>query len=158
MTRLGITGHQKIPIDALGYITLGLRAILAAQNRPLVGYSSLAAGADQLFAVELLKARGVLHAVVPSNGYESTFSPDDLVTYRRLLAAAADTTHLPFPAPDEDAYDAAGKWIVEHSDVLVAVWDGKEARGLGGTADAVAHARKFGRDVQIVWPVGTIRG
>lgn len=157
MTRLGITGHQKIPASALDYITQGVRAILAAQNRPLVGYSSLAAGADQLFAEELLAAGGVLHAVVPSDEYESTFSDDDQVSYRRLLAAAADTTYLPYSTPGEDAYNAAGKWIAEHSDILVAVWDGEDARGLGGTADAVAHARKSGRDVQIVWPEGTVR-
>ena len=57
------------------------------------------------------------------------------MTYRRLLAAASDTTHLSYSTPDEEAYDAAEKWVAEHCDVLIAVWDGREARGLGGTAD-----------------------
>jgi hypothetical protein len=156
-SQVGVTGHQNLPAAALDYISNGIRAILVAQPRPIVGFCSLASGADQLFAIELLAIGGALHAVVPCEGYEATLSGGDQAVYRRLLAAATYTTCLPYSQPDEYAYDAAGKWIAEHSDLLVAVWDGEEARGLGGTADAVAHARKLGRDVQIVWPAGTVR-
>ena len=34
--------------------------------------------------------------------------------------------------------------VVEHSDVLVAVWDGDRSRGEGGTADIVAYAADRG--------------
>ena len=39
--------------------------------------------------------------------------------------------------------------MVEHADVLIAVWDGRPARGMGGTADAVAYARQ--RGVPVLW-------
>jgi hypothetical protein len=156
-TRIGVAGHQNLPAAALDYIKNGIRTVLATQARPLIGLSSLAAGADQLFAVELMAAGGLLHAVVPCHGYEDTFSDRDQVVYRRLLGAATDTTYLSYFKPDDNAYEAAGKWIAEHCDLLVAVWDGENARGLGGTADAVAHARRLGRDVRIVWPTGTAR-
>ena len=47
------------------------------------------------------------------------------------------------PAADSrtEAYEQAGRYIVEHSDVLLAVWDGLPARGRGGTAEIVAWAR-----------------
>src|SRR5258708_32929211 len=47
------------------------------------------------------------------------------------------------------AYLAAGKLIVELRDVLVAVWDGQQAAGKGGTAAIVALALAAGRPV--IW-------
>ena len=46
----------------------------------------------------------------------------------------------------------AGVWIVDHSDLLVAVWDGRAPRGTGGTADVVVYARRVARPVLIVDP------
>ena len=47
---------------------------------------------------------------------------------------------------------AAGKSIVDSCEMLIAIWDGKPARGLGGTGDVVRYARKTGKAVSIVWP------
>jgi hypothetical protein len=38
----------------------------------------------------------------------------------------------------------AGSWIVEHCDQLIAVWNGQQGAGLGGTADVVTLARESG--------------
>jgi hypothetical protein len=156
MTRIGIAGHQDLPKAATDFIRQGIRDVLA-QYDDVVGYSSLAAGADQLFAVEVLSRGGRLHAVVPSAGYETTLDGDAAELYVRLLAAASDTTQLAFPAPGEPAYEAAGQWIAEHSELLIAVWDGLPARGRGGTADTVAYARELDREVQVIWPDGMSR-
>jgi hypothetical protein len=37
-----------------------------------------------------------------------------------------------------------GKVVVDRAEVLIAVWDGLPARGLGGTADVVAYAGSAG--------------
>jgi hypothetical protein len=157
MTKLGVTGHQEIPDDAVGYVAKAIRETLATTSRPLEGFSSLAIGADQLFAKALLAAGGELHAVIPCAGYESTFSDDQRPNYERLLTDASHVTELGFPRPSEEAFDAAGKWIAENATIFLAVWDGLPARGLGGTADAVKHARNLGRDVRIIWPEGVSR-
>jgi len=39
----------------------------------------------------------------------------------------------------------------------VAVWDGKPARGVGGTADIVSYARQKGVPVAVLWPDGAAR-
>jgi hypothetical protein len=156
MTHIGVTGHQHIPGGVIDYISAGIRNILA-EYKNITGYSSLAAGADQLFATELLGAGGRLHVVIPAAGYATTLDDDAVEGYRRFLALAAQTTQLPFPAPSEAAYDAAGRWIAEHSDLLIAVWDGQPARGMGGTADAVAHACELDREVHVIWPAGLAR-
>lgn len=156
MTRIGIAGHQNLPDAALVFVTAGIRACLV-EHDDVIGYSCLAAGADQLFAAEVLTAGGRLHVVIPCAGYLTTLTGADAAEYRRLLAAADERTELAFPAPSETAYDAAGRTVAELSDVLIAVWDGEPARGLGGTGDVVAHARALGREVRVIWPPGLSR-
>jgi len=47
--------------------------------------------------------------------------------------------------------------ILECCDVLVAVWDGKKSRGLGGTAQMVVHARKLALPILLIDSnIGTI--
>lgn len=154
---IGISGHQNLPPEARRRAEDDIRAVLAQQHGSFIGMTSLAEGADQLFAELVLEAGGSLHAVIPAHGYETTFSGDALDTYHRLLDAANETTRLPFEAPDAAAFHAAGTYVVEHCDLLVAVWDGHPARGLGGTGDVVAHARALGREVLVSWPQGVER-
>ncbi|WP_410644247.1 hypothetical protein [Amycolatopsis sp. lyj-346] len=157
MTTIGISGHQNLPDIARRHAERDIRTLLAQQNGPVTGLSSLAAGADHLFAGLLLAAGHRLHAVIPCRGYADTFNPADLTVYQKLRGAAAEVTELAFAEPSEAAFDAAGKYVVEHCNLLVAVWDGQPAHGLGGTGDAVAHARELGRDVLISWPEGVRR-
>lgn len=157
MTRVGITGHQSIPAEALPHITDGIRAFLTELPAPVDGYSSLADGADQLFAQILLDSGGRLHAIIPAGNYETSFDGDALRQYHRLLHEAASVEELPFDTPSEGAYDAAGHCVVDHSDILLAVWDGEPARGQGGTADAVNYAHTKRLPVHIIWPAGISR-
>ena len=109
----------------------------------LIGLSSLAIGADQLFANLVLKAGGRLHVIVPFAGYERTFeTPEDLASYKDLLSKASEVEILNAEASDEESFFAAGKSIATQCDALVAVWNGKKAQGLGGTADVVYYAQK----------------
>ena len=157
MTRIGVTGHHNLPYDAVDFVTQGIRDLLERHDR-IDGYSSLAAGADQIFATEVLTAGGRLHVVIPSADYDTTLDGEDLVLYNQLLASAFETTQLHFGAPGEDAYEAAGRWIATESELLIAVWDGQPARGRGGTADTVAYARALDREVNVIWPDGVTRG
>ncbi len=47
--------------------------------------------------------------------------------------------------------------VINEADELYAVWDGKPARGYGGTADVVAYARDHDTTVQVIWPAGAER-
>jgi hypothetical protein len=156
MTRIGVTGHQNLPPDVVGFVTQGIRGVLEHHDE-IDGYSSLAAGADQIFATEVLAAGGGLHVVIPAADYETTLDGEDLVRYHQLLESASETTQLHFAAPGEDAYEAAGRWIASESELLIAVWDGEPARGRGGTADTVAYARALDREVHVIWPDGVTR-
>ncbi len=152
--RVGVTGHQRLADDAAwAWVDAELRRAIRALPRPLEGWSSLAAGADQRFAEAVLEAGGTLHAVVPFAGYERAFATDaGRQAYRALLARAATTETLPWPGDDEAAFLAAGRRIVAGCDLLVAVWTGRGAAGPGGTADVVADALTHGRRVLIIDP------
>jgi len=155
---LGVTGHQSIPNAARYYVASHLEELLRRQSKPLIGWSALAAGADQLFADLVLQAGGRLHVLIPARGYEETFSGSaDEQHFRSLLTRATVVERLHHAEPSETAFLDAGRRIVERVEALVAVWDGEPARGTGGTADVVAYARDLGVGVHIVWPPGVER-
>ena len=110
---------------------------------PLVGVTSLAVGADQLLARLVLERGGRIHAVVPFADIERSFSMKDVRAYRELVKRATVEV-LETPGTDDDAYLTAGQRVVELSDILLAVWNGKPAKGKGGTADIVAYAMRRG--------------
>lgn len=154
---VGATGHQKLPGAALSTITAGIRNELSGVQ-DLCGVCSLAVGADQLFAEQVLALKGRLVVVVPSKNYETTFTEDaDLASYRRLLDSAREVVQMDFAQSSEEAFYAAGQKVVDLSERLVAVWDGEVSRGLGGTADIVRYAREHDKPVVVVWPEGVVR-
>lgn len=155
MMRIGCTGHQKLSFSTRRNVAAAIAGVLADQNEDLVGVTSLAEGADQLFAFAILAAGGQLYAIIPSSSYERSFlSQHARDTYAALVSLSTEKTILPFPEPGEDAYLAAGREVADRSDILVAVWDGQQAAGKGGTGDIVGYARAQGVDVRVVWPSG----
>ena len=144
--RIGITGHRLLGDrkneDA---IRVKLEEVLVAHAHASdEALSSLAIGADQIFAEVALALAMRLYVVLPCARYETTFQPAELQSFDRLLALATRTTQLVFAAPSEAAFEAAGRFIVDNCDLMIAVWDGEEARGRGGTADIVAYAQARG--------------
>jgi hypothetical protein len=155
---IGMTGHQDIPLLALEYVRRGINRVFDDVKDDLVGVSSLAAGADQVFASLVLERGGRLQVILPCKGYEKTFSrSEDLKNFHALLERATSVETLSFEEPSEEAYLAAGCRVVDLSEMLLAVWDGQPAKGKGGTADIVEYARSRGLQLEIVWPAGTVR-
>jgi hypothetical protein len=158
VTRIGGTGHRLLVPETRRLVEAELRRHLAPSAGPrLVGVSSLADGADQVFAEVVLALGGSLEVVVPSAGYREALPPDCWPAYDRLLGLAGVVEDLGFPELSEEALMAAGRRLVERSDRLVAVWDGRPARGVGGTGDVVDHARRSGVPIHVVWPPGCSR-
>lgn len=50
-----------------------------------------------------------------------------------------------------DAYAAVGRYVVDHCDLLIAVWDGETSLGRGGTAEIVQYALQQDRPILRVW-------
>ncbi|MEV7423272.1 hypothetical protein [Streptomyces sp. NPDC091212] len=158
MNRIGVTGHRNIPAEAYAHIRAAIVAVLRSHTGSLEALSSLAAGADQLFAGLALDRGARLTAVIPSGDYEDGFEdPAELDGYRRLRDRATLEVTMAFPHSTDEAYYAAGTYIADHCDRLLAVWDGRPARGLGGTGDIVRYARERGKPVTVIWCDGVER-
>jgi hypothetical protein len=155
---VGITGHQRLTTATQRAVGREIAEDLRHLDGPLIGVTSLAAGADQLFANLILKAGGRLAVIVPSRDYTTTFTEQtDRAAFDSFCAAAEEVTWLPFDHASEEAFWAAGQQVVDRSDLLFAVWDGEGAGGRGGTADVVTYARRQGKPVRVIWPAGASR-
>ena len=155
MKRIGITGHQRLPAPSnWQWVEKAMASVLSALPDELTGFTSLALGADQLFAELILRRGGALTVIVPFTDYETKFAEGpDRDSYKRLLAQAATVEVLHSTGSNREAYFKAGKQVVIRSELLIAVWDGKPAAGFGGTADVVGYARQRGTPVVHIDPI-----
>jgi hypothetical protein len=142
VVKLGITGHQKRDGIDWEWVRLAIGQELGRYDAPLTGLTSLAVGADQIFAEAVLERGGSLLAVVPRNDYQTYFEGEGLDRYRQLVNRS-NVIHL-HVADEQQAFLEAGLYVADHSDCLLAVWDGEGSKGKGGTADVVAHVASAG--------------
>jgi hypothetical protein len=154
MARVGITGHVDVPEEKLDRIvrdvTERLRDVVAPGWR---GVSCLARGADQIFARAVLALGGHLDVVLPAWDYElSVIDEGNRENFRWLLASADAVVTMPFQISSRAAYFAASEAMLKRCDLLLAVWDGRESRSLGDTADVVRKAREMQIPVTVIWP------
>ena len=143
---IGVTGHRVLP--KFSQICLRVREVISGlvqQTDRLVILSPLAEGADRLVAIEVLKFPNTsLRVVLPLEveDYCQDFtSPASLAEFQSLLEQAEEVKVLA-PAGNRNlAYEAAGRYVVDHCDLLIALWDGcKTHNKQGGTAEIVAYA------------------
>jgi hypothetical protein len=68
---------------------------------------------------------------------------------RMTVACADEVFGPPLPPSRNEASAAAGRMVLDRSDVLLAVWDGHGVQGTGGTGELVALAH--GRGMPLAW-------
>lgn len=155
---IGVTGHRRLAgMEALSAkIDAIIDEIVREVPARLVVLSPLAEGADRLVAERVLsRERAGLEAVLPmpEADYERDFETDgSRAEFRSLLARAEAIHRLPNAPSREEAYAAAGRFVVDRCDVLIAVWDGKAGDGPGGTAETVGYARSVPLQLLIIEP------
>lgn len=162
---VGISGHRTLPAEtidtvraqlaeALAEIAIGVGRIAAehphcyADVAPRLSLlSQLAEGADQM-AAELAHAAGYrLHTVLPfpRTDFARDFEGAARERFDRLIGLAEQCWSLPGTRENGDSgYAHAGEATAAQCDLLIAIWDGHHARGLGGTADVVDYAVRRG--------------
>jgi hypothetical protein len=175
--RFAVTGHRRISDE--GAVARAIDGVVDRINRLIAEagamqptwtiVSPLARGADQIAAKTLMErvhARLEVLTPFPLTDYRKDFSlGDELTSFEELLARAAVVEELPSRVQDAEirgggegtalealrdaAYLRAGERVVEVSEILLAVWDGREAAGVGGTAEIVEYAIE--RDRVVLW-------
>ena len=149
MIAIGVTGHRKLLNEEL--LLSGVdRALINIKdsfpNPEIIIISPLAEGADRLVARRAM-ANYDADLVVPLPLVVSEYMKDfpsesSKAEFTDLLEQAQQVIELPPMEDRETSYLAAGLYVLKHSDVLVAIWDGQPARGPAGTGQIVSRARE----------------
>jgi hypothetical protein len=152
---LAVTGHRNFGRRQKKVASL-VRSELERIGRahpatPVAVVSALAEGADRLvarLAHDVLGARLVAALPMPADAYEKDFATTaSRREFRKLLQSADAVIEGPllskgrkWRAQSEERnhqYAWGGAYASKNADVLFALWDGKPARGTGGTAYVV---------------------
>lgn len=152
--KAAITGHQNLgDAETAAWVRDALQRVVV-EREVQHGFTALAIGADQLFA-EILRERGITYtAILPCQEIAKTFQTQThLENFRRLLKSASAVITLDFIEPTEAAFFEAGKRVVDLADLVIAVWNGLPAKGLGGTADVVQYSLDRKKRVVYINPV-----
>jgi nucleoside 2-deoxyribosyltransferase len=157
-----------VPVEPGSGLALVVVSALAEGADRLVAEEVLAAGADRLVLKAVLAPgddRVVLETVLAdldarlevalpmdAEEYAEDFKTEESKEEFRCFLARArsiDTWQAPEGLEREEAYERAGRYVVDRCDAIIAVWDGEKSRGRGGTAEIVGYAQEKG--VPIAW-------
>jgi hypothetical protein len=161
---IGVTGHRSGALTAplvrslrpvvytifreLRETTLRLQqaedALCSETAAQLLLHTPLASGADQIAAICARSSGYFVRALLPfePHEYRKDFAPgEELDGFEQALEAADEIVALPGQRDDlEAAYVLVGESLVQTADLMIAVWDGEQARGPGGTGHVVELA------------------
>ena len=155
---VGFTGHRRIENERK--IAEVLRELVASLQREigadLIGRSSIASGADTLFAEACLAAnlKWIAQLPFPEAEFKKDFSDGDWKRARALLDRAERVELSSEIAERPRGYLDCGLSTVDGADVMIALWDGKASRGQGGTAEIVAYTRRLQKPLILISPDG----
>lgn len=171
---IGTTGHRVLDNDDRLHrsIMTSVKKILEMNEGGTVTVlSPLAEGADRLLyeSIKEMHPETGLHAIIPMDvcDYLKDFGTDaskeqflemleDSISIDVVLAGSQTKKTERYEGSSRisqmirnASYDACGKLMVDICDILIAIWDGEEARGKGGTGDVVQYARN--RATPLIW-------
>lgn len=172
MLKIGISGHMNLSPRHMEVLEQAVDRSIAFIERQYPGhyltvFSPLAVGADRLVARELLKkdaSRLIAVLPLPQDEYVNDFgSTDDYRADSRsselrrefrywLSTRAIEVIEIPPQATRTEAFQKAGQFITEHSDLLIVIWDGQDLPGCASvTARNVFQAEKLNMPVIHIW-------
>ncbi len=149
---VGLVGHRELSPTQLSSLQEQFDAFLlqlleSFRETPILVLTSIAEGADRLAHSSKYRNRIQICSVLPMplNEYAKDFySKKQRKTFEALVEDSEyvitfnEKSYKAFVgAARNKAYKDCADWISDHSNSLVAIWDGGLARGLGGTAGTV---------------------
>lgn len=149
MTVLAFTGHRPGKLFPYGEspeknLICSWLARTIATVEPEYAISGMALGVDQWAANVCVQLDIPFIAAVPCDGQESKWPDQSKTEYHRLLNLAKEVKVIS-PGPyTNTCMDTRNIWMVDHCDVLAAVWTGQP----GGTCNCVMYAKKVDKPIE----------
>lgn len=151
---VGTVGHRDLSTTDKAMVKAVRKECRLLRRRyrdsPFLVLSGLAEGADRLIAgiaMEELGATLIAVLPFPAADFCADFKTDaSRQEFLSFIGRSAATFDVHLPSDDEwkqagrmrdVQYARVGALIAEQSQILLALWDGQPARGVGGTADVV---------------------
>lgn len=144
---IAVTGHR--PGKLYGYslsdpkytiLKEKFKAILR-KYKATTAYTGMALGTDTVFANAVLdlKKEGLnirLVSVLPCENQDKKWSRKDQKRYQEILQAADEVIQLSEEEYCPELMRIRNRWLVDHADMLIAVWDGSNS----GTSNCIRYA------------------
>lgn len=117
------------------------------RHEPEVVIAGGALGWDQALAWAALDLDITLRLVLPFKGMESRWEPDMRAEFKRMVALSKDHEYLG-GCYDPDLYQARNVCMVDQSEEVLALWDGRKS---GGTFNCLRYAHTKEKRVHQLW-------
>lgn len=114
---------------------------LLQKYRVSTAYTGMALGVDTIFAQAVLELKKEdypirLSCVLPCARQESKWSKIDQKRYHEILQQADEVVRLSEDDYRPELMRIRNRWLVDHANFLIAVWDGSDS----GTSNCVQYA------------------
>jgi hypothetical protein len=101
-------------------------------------------GADSIFAEAALSLGIKLESIIPFKNFQSDFDGDFAYErYRHFRRSATNAIRTNFGKRCKLAYRKSMEWVIYSSNIILAIWDGREIGATGGTWEAVSLCKKL---------------
>ncbi len=151
---VGFSGHRHLgnPAGVAAAIRTALESLRKEAPGEWIGLSSVAIGSDQMFVDQVLGLGMSWHVILPlpKAEFQKDFNADEWADVEQMITQAEHMRVISENGAREDAYLDCGMETVNGADLLLAVWDGAQARGKGGTGDVVDYAKSLGKPVLVI--------
>ena len=128
--RAFFTGHRNLPYPYIDWIKAIESMIYYATNAGINHfYCGMAIGSDQLFARLLINNSLLWTAVIPCRNQEKLWKRKQQKNYKHLLKFCQRKVVL-YPEYSPGIFHARNAYMIKHSDICIAVYDGRK---FGGT-------------------------
>jgi uncharacterized phage-like protein YoqJ len=110
--------------------------------------SGMALGGDQWAALVARKLGIPFIAAIPFEGQEKAWPQQSQRTFRALRKLATEEVIVSAGEYSADKMQIRNQWMVDRSDLLIAIWDGTA----GGTGNCVEYAKSINKDIFYINP------
>jgi len=156
---IAATGHRPNKIKSYGkeaypgtfsYDRLvDLSFQILKRKNPTHVISGMSLGFDMAIAQAAIYADVPFIAAIPFEGQESLWPKKTQEYYHALINKASEVEFISEPGYEKIKMQKRNEWMVNHSDLLVSLWDGSE----GGTRNCISYAES--KEIPIInyWDV-----
>jgi uncharacterized phage-like protein YoqJ len=119
------------------------------ESHSIVAITGGALGVDQDAALVAHSLNLPFIVAIPCKGQDSKWPLESRTQYRKILSFASKIVMVYDGPYNYTCMQDRNKWMVDHCNVLVAIWDGTS----GGTAHCVNYARNASKPIVMINPL-----